>query len=510
MNDSLMSQSSLVIHSQEVEERLYVTEVQGVEALSTLYDFDLTVQCASAAGLHPDVIDSILDATVTLRFGPGASRSISGVISHVELLQWGQGDPEEEEGHGAAGATYHFELVPRFWRFQMTHRSRCFVNRSIPDIFEVILKEYGFEADKDYSLRLIEKYPDNADRHVVQFEESDFSFMCRWMERLGMYFFFEQSALDDTEDRRDLLVITDSKSKLVEAEPHENRYTHEGALDVPGRISGMSVRTDARPRRVHVRDFNWGNDRAATSLVKGDASVHPDDEDDEKGHGLQFHYGDHFLTNDEGDRLAEIRAQAWMARKRVYRGSSGNYEWAPGHHFKLSGTPNMPEIDGDYLITAVSHQARAGAGGGGYSNVFEATELAREYRSRPSTPWPRIEGVINARIDAGEISSAAPIDDRGFYRVVLPYDAYGKVGERPTAWIRKAEAYAGIDHGSHYTLHSGAEVLLAHINGDPDRPVIVGAMPNTSRPSPISDSESTRHVIRTRSGILMTFEDDGT
>lgn len=199
-----------------------------------------------------------------------------------------------------------------------------------------------------------------------------------------------------------------------------------------------------------------------------------------------------------------------MVRKRVYHASSANYDWWPGQRFVLQDPPGMPELENEYLITSIAHQASAGIGGGDYSNSFEAVEYAYEYRPPMRTPWPRIEGVINARIDDGEIDSGAPIDERGFYRVILPYDYYGQVGEKPTAWIRKAEAYAGIDHGAHFTLHSGAEVLLAHVNGDPDRPIIVGAVPNASRPSPVSDAERTRHIVRTRSGIVLDFQDDAT
>src|SRR5690606_22473634 len=97
----------------------------------------------------------------------------------------------------------------------------------------------------------------------------DFAFMSRWMERLGLYYFFEQ------EDGRDILVITDSRTKLEEAEHFDNEYSYNEGLNVPGRVGAMVVRTDARPRNVHVRDFNWGNDSGATSLVSGDAPVNP-------------------------------------------------------------------------------------------------------------------------------------------------------------------------------------------------------------------------------------------
>jgi type VI secretion system secreted protein VgrG len=44
--------------------------------------------------------------------------------------------------------------------------------------------------------------------------------------------------------------------------------------------------------------------------------------------------------------------------------------------------------------------------------------------------------------------------------------------------------------------------------GDPDRPIIVGAVPNPQTPSPVTRDNATQSLIRTSSGIHMEFEDD--
>ena len=59
----------------------------------------------------------------------------------------------------------------------------------------------------------------------------------------------------------------------------------------------------------------------------------------------------------------------------------------------------------------------------------------------------------------------------------------------------------------HLPLHNGAEVLIAHVGGDPDRPVIVGAVPNSSTKSPVVADNLTQSVIRTASGIHVEMED---
>ena len=70
-----------------------------------------------------------------------------------------------------------------------------------------------------------------------------------------------------------------------------------------------------------------------------------------------------------------------------------------------------------------------------------------------------------------------------------------------------AQAYAGSSYGQHFPLHKGAEVLIAHIDGNPDRPVIVGAVPNPATPSPVIKGNATQSVMQTASGIRVERED---
>jgi type VI secretion system secreted protein VgrG len=52
-------------------------------------------------------------------------------------------------------------------------------------------------------------------------------------------------------------------------------------------------------------------------------------------------------------------------------------------------------------------------------------------------------------------------------------------------------------------------VLLAFACGDPDRPIIVGSVPNGVTPTPVVDADHTLHRIRTWSGVLVEIDDGG-
>jgi hypothetical protein len=56
-------------------------------------------------------------------------------------------------------------------------------------------------------------------------------------------------------------------------------------------------------------------------------------------------------------------------------------------------------------------------------------------------------------------------------------------------------------------LHKGAEVLLSFIDGDPDQPVIVNAVPNSENPSVVNNKNPTKDVIKSAGGNFLELED---
>jgi len=464
----------------------HVHHVDGYEALSTPYEYHVVVQCNVEGGISPDGADSLLSSSSGIAFGPGGIRSVTGVIREIEQL---------EMTVDARISSYRLVLVPRLWRANFVRLSRAFNEMSIPDILKAVLKELGFAEGTDFELKLDGTY--NALEYVVQYEETNFAFMNRWMERLGMFYWFEQG------EDKEKLVIADANSAFPTATDHgESAYSDHMEEFGPGSIHRLRRTHRAVPAKQVVRDHNW---RTPAKPIQGVADV-----DTAHGFGLMVNFGDHFKDGGQGTDFATKRAEGFLAGKEVYTASTGSYDFSAGYRFTLSGAP-VGDLDQEYVMTRVVHrmaQDSAAAGMGSYTNEIQAIPFATQYRAPRVTPWPRIDGVTPAVIDAESISSASPIDSQGRYRVVTPWDVYGKYGGKASRWVRKAEPYAGTAYGTHMTLHAGTEVLLAHLGGDPDRPIIIGAVPNPTMGTPITASHATLSGTRTRSGMTMTFEDD--
>lgn len=73
--------------------------------------------------------------------------------------------------------------------------------------------------------------------------------------------------------------------------------------------------------------------------------------------------------------------------------------------------------------------------------------------------------------------------------------------------MRMAQQHAGAGYGTHFPLRPGTEVLMAFVNGDVDRPIVIGAVPNMVTPTPVTSADHLHHRIRTASGVQIEFED---
>jgi type VI secretion system secreted protein VgrG len=173
------------------------------------------------------------------------------------------------------------------------------------------------------------------------------------------------------------------------------------------------------------------------------------------------------------------------------------------------------DLNEDYLIVKVDHKgSQEAALFGGvegnqqtdeYSNTFICQPSKVQYRPPARAYIPRLNGVVNALIENTE-GPYAQIDDQGRYRTSFMFDLNhpSSDGSLP---IRMIQPNAGSQYGQHFPLHEKVEVLLACVNGDPDRPVVVGSVPNPNNASPSTSQNRWQNVIRSWGQNELTFDD---
>ena len=153
-----------------------VTGFHGAESLSECYQFDI-----SLVTTQPDIdLDEVLrrPATFTIK-RQGGDIPLHGILARFEQHQ-----AFEEY------VFYRAVLVPKWWWLTQTRHNQIFLNQTVPQIIEAVLKDAGLTT-LDYELRLHGRY-ERQWEFVCQYRESHFDFLSRWLEREGMFFFFEQ------------------------------------------------------------------------------------------------------------------------------------------------------------------------------------------------------------------------------------------------------------------------------------------------------------------------------
>jgi type VI secretion system secreted protein VgrG len=122
--------------------------------------------------------------------------------------------------------------------------------------------------------------------------------------------------------------------------------------------------------------------------------------------------------------------------------------------------------------------------------------LALPYRVPRLTPQVVMPGPQSA-IVVGPEGEEIHADDFGRVKVHFHWDRYDKSNEKSTCWVRVSQPWAGKGWGGYFIPRIGQEVIVDFLNGDPDRPIIVGRVYNDDQPKPF-DSH-TQSGFRTRS-----------
>jgi type VI secretion system secreted protein VgrG len=472
----------------------------GEEALSQLYSFEVTF-VVDQAGFEPEALEGqrgslLIEADLLQPF------FVHGLFSEVESLD-----------DGAAHSLVRARLTPAMHRLTQSVHSRVFTQRNLPAIIAEVLQSSGFGAS-DFELRLSQNYA--KEEHVAQYKESDFAFLSRWFEREGLHFYFEQEASSEK------LVIVDDDAAHTPIPGGIVRYHAAEGGAVRGRaLTAVSLSRALQPGSVMMADYDYARpalEMRSRSDVSG-ASL-----------AAVVRHGARFFDKAQGERLARIAAQALSAEAVALKGRGNARHLRAGFTFELSEHPRA-ELDARYLLRRVRHEGRDGellgrfagrrellqtinagrraqAGQGvSYEVEIDAQPADLPYRAPQRTPWPRVFGFENGTVDGPAQSEYAQIDEQGRYAIKLHFDEADSGDGQASTWVRMAQPHGGSVEGFHFPLRKSTEVLIEFLDGDPDRPVIAGVMPNALTPSPVTQKNATKNVLQTGGSTRLEIED---
>ncbi|MEN8141289.1 MAG: type VI secretion system tip protein TssI/VgrG [Thermodesulfobacteriota bacterium] len=448
-------------------------------------DYLFTVQLFSAT--FPD-IDALTGQAASLELGPVATLPIHGLVKSAAYVG------PQPEGH-----EFRVELVSPLHLLTLNRNNRVFLQKSVVDIIQEILGQP--ELAPHLTVKIAAKAGDYPPaQYTIQYDESDYDFLARLLAKYGLFFFFRQG-----QDQAELHIVAESKG-LERLEEELIYAAASGAVrGQEATISSLLARARLQPEEVEVRDYNY---RTPSQAIEGQASRDPGP----KGAGQDYLYGTNAKNFEEAQLLARIRQRSWDWQRLTFTAKSHCRAVSPGQVITVNGHPDQAR-NGAFLVVSVSHYGDQGAAfllGRDQAKATYHNELTLIKADTPYAPKHPANRMVTGNLVARVESAGGDygyIDEQGRYRVRLDLDNGQQQTAEASHAMRLVSPYSGDNFGLHFPVHAGCEVLVSCVNGDLDRPVILGVLPNPANPSPVTSRNRAENILRTWAGNELLMDD---
>ncbi|MGC0836926.1 type VI secretion system tip protein TssI/VgrG [Pantoea agglomerans] len=392
-------------------------------------------------------------------------RYLNGKITRVAV--------RSQELSGTRYAVYALTVEPDLWPMKRDRNLRIFQSQTVPQIVQTLLKEYGVNVET----RLAGSY--RVWEYCVQYQESSLDFISRLMELEGIYYFFRHEA------DRHTLVLCDAPDQHQAFPSYETiayHVTPSGGVVTEEGISQWSLAESVTPGIYSTDDYDFRKPNAwMLQARQNPASPVPGSVD-------VYDWPGHFVDHSHGESYARIRQEVWQAEHHSVSGSGTATGIAPGFTFAIINAPHFSD-NGEYLVTSATYDfaensyASGDTGDSRHNIHFTVLPSSVTYRTPPETPWPKTHGPQTAKV-VGPKGESIWTDRYGRVKVKFHWDRLAKGDDTSSCWVRVSSAWAGQGFGGVQIPRVNDEVVVDFINGDPDRPLIIGRVYNEASMPP--------------------------
>ncbi|MBK8259607.1 MAG: type VI secretion system tip protein VgrG [Polyangiaceae bacterium] len=456
---------------------------EGLEGINELGRWDLVVYTdeTDATLVERTVVGASL--VMSMHIAPDVVRQVSGIV--VENVVLGRAE--------AGRMVYRLVCSPRAWLLTRRTNTRIFQDRTALDAVQAVLNEHKIA----HRFSLAGKFP--VRDYIVQYQESDWEFVVRLLAEEALFFWFEGPPEGGFEET---LVVADSPhayTSIAGSRVLRFRADLGGSMTLDeDMVASFEVRDMIETSVLTLRDYDFerpGLD-LTTSVTAADGRISPTG-------GVALEAYEHHGEYEEADVDAENARSALLqmrARRRVGKGRSACRRLTSGAVFDLTDH-DVTALDQPYVVTRVSHRGAVPKAADGlrvYENVFEVAPAQTAF-CLPK-PARRIRQTLETALVVGPSGHEIYCDRYGRIKVQFHWDREGRRNEQSSCFLRVAQGWSGSDFGHQFVPRIGMEVLVSFLGGDPDRPIVIGCIPNAHNPPQyVLPANATRSGIRTRS-----------
>jgi type VI secretion system secreted protein VgrG len=475
-------------------------EMQGSERIGEPFVYEIKIISEAPIRKLAPVVGTSM--TIGLKLKDGSNRYFNGLVTNFRFV--GAEDTRR--------ANYVAEVRP--WLSLLDYRQNCrlFQNKTALEIIEAIFGEYP-SAPFENRTRVTNM---RVRQLCVQWNETDLAFVSRLMEQEGIYYYFVH-----TIDTHTLMLVNDMSAHtarpgddLIGMHPNLERARFHNDIIYSWHDVAM-----LQSELVSLNDYNF--EKPQTSLLKLEPVPQPSASGTMvppvSATQLQvYNYPGNYREPVDGAGYARIRAEELACRiSRSWLETTAR-DLTPGCTFRAGNPYDNIQKDSE---TAEDPQTFLLLGGtfsivvdAGDKRKFEETHFlfggrmeallaTIQYRPPLRTKRPLIAGPQTALV-VGVPGEDITTDQYGRIKVQFYWDREGQKNENSSPFIRVAQSWAGRSWGGLVTPRIAQEVVVEFLNGDPDWPIITGAVYNESNMPPYElPAEATRSTFKTRSSI---------
>lgn len=450
---------------------LLIDSLSGHSAMSEQFVFQLNLMSTNAAIDLKDLMGK--NVSVGVQLADGSENFINGYVNSFGF------------SHSDGGfAFYHAEVVPWLAYLKRRVNSRIFQDASVVDVLDTIFKG-DYNGLAQYEVRTTKSYP--PENYIVQYDETDEHFVCRLMEKYGLFFYFDHGPSSHK------MIISDNSCDAGFCPTQEahaevpfnagNRWQNQDC------VTALAAERTMQSTKLALNTFDFKAPNSMqyvelpTSAKQGDIP------------SMEVYDGKSafsYKNRDDGKREARLRMEVLEWQAKIFSGASDCRGLSAGRTFKLLDHhwfDPSDSADNDFLVVAVQYNARNNYFDRGaqdvYRNTFTAIRRKIPYRPVRAHRPPQMPGPQTATV-VGPKGQEIHTDKFGRIKVQFHWDRYGRRDERSSCWVRVSQPWAGQGWGTISIPRVGQEVIIDYLEGDPDRPVCTGRLFNADQPAPYS------------------------
>lgn len=461
--------ASFSLHGDKLPADTIAVRFEAVEEISSPYEITVEFRTEDTA-FHAEALLRTR-ACLVVTSAAGHARYFDGIADTAELIH-------------VTGPLFHFAIRLRPALAALEHRegSRIFQDLSIVQVVQQIFIDAGF-ADR-VTWRLSKEYEPRE--FTVQYRETELNFVSRLLEEHGLFYFFAHSAEGHT------LVIADDPAAFAAEDD-----LPPAALSMSPGAGGESLTRFSRTRSIRPSDVRLRDYDFEKPQVKPEAAISANEAIPIPHH----EYPSRFTRGKTGAILADARIRSLRRDADTCSGSSHAIGLRCGVPFSVSGAAEAC-LNGEFVVTRLvtrgTQRPERGETDAAAENELRAIPRGAPFAPARRARRPRIRGVQTAIVTgSSQQEEAIHVDKFGRIKVRFFWDRVAEQDHTSSCWIRTSQILLG---GSMILPRIGWEVSVAFLDGDPDRPIVLGRVYNAEKTPPYAlPGEKTSGAIKSMS-----------